>query len=192
MTLVFLALLPTGRAGVFLDVQWLPPDQAVISWPSDPQTYSLQYSTTLSEGGLWQTAIGNPVMSQNRYFVTNKVATAPHFYRLRLNQVGVPFNPNDPAASGYQLVFHDEFDSASTIDLNASGLPGFNWYPQQFFGRPPHLLQVHQSGQRRTDPLRNGRNLFLYARLCGPIRERSRLCGACLGGRRFHPKPILF
>jgi hypothetical protein len=137
MTLVLLALLPAGRAGVLLDVQWLPPDQVVISWSSGPQTYSLQYSTILSEGGLWQTAIGNSVTNQSRCFVTNSVGPAPCFYRLRLHQVGAPFDPNDPAASGYQLVFHDEFNSASTIDLDASGFPGFNWYPQQFFGRPP-------------------------------------------------------
>ena len=137
MTLALLALLPTGRAGVLLDVQWLPPDQVVISWPSGPQAYSLQYSTTLSEGGLWQKAFGNPVTNQSRCFVTNSAAVVPCFYRLCLNQVGAPFDPNNPAASGCQLVFHDEFDSASTIDLNASGLPGFNWYPQQFFGRPP-------------------------------------------------------
>ena len=136
MTLLLLALLRTGRAGMLLNAQWLPPAQVVISWPSGSQTYSLQYSTTLSEGGLWQTATGNPVVSQNRHFVTNSIATAPCFYRLRLSQAGAPFDPNDPAASGFQLVFHDEFDSASTIDLNASGLPGFNWYPQQFWGRP--------------------------------------------------------
>jgi hypothetical protein len=34
LTFLFLALLHTGRAGVLLDVQWLPPNQVVLSWPS--------------------------------------------------------------------------------------------------------------------------------------------------------------
>jgi hypothetical protein len=137
IALALLAPAPGGRAGVVLSIQWLPSEQVVISWPTNSQTYALQYSTNLSEGGLWQTASTNPALSLNRYIVTNDVAAAPRFYRLCLNQAGAAFDPNNPAASGYQLAFHDEFDSASTIDLNASGLPGFNWYRQQFFGRPP-------------------------------------------------------
>ena len=138
---MLLALVPGARAGAMLNIQWQPPEQVVISWPTNSQTYSLQYSTNLSGGGLWQTASTNPALSLSRYVVTDSVAATPRFYRLCLNQPGAAFSPNNPAASGYQLVFHDEFDSASTIDLNATGLPGFNWYRQQFF-QGPRLHQI--------------------------------------------------
>lgn len=44
------------------------------------------------------------------------------------------FNPSNPAASGYSLVFDDEFNSISTVDVNNSGATGFNWYTRNFFG----------------------------------------------------------
>ena len=35
-----------------------------------------------------------------------------------------------------RLAFCDDFDSVATIDARASGEPGFNWYPQNFWGVP--------------------------------------------------------
>jgi len=59
------------------------------------------------------------------------------------NDIG--FNPANPGASGYNLVFDDEFNSASTIDTNNTGAPGFNWYTGQYFGvaaTPPSWYSV--------------------------------------------------
>src|ERR1700720_4049275 len=54
------------------------------------------------------------------------------------------FDPANPAASGYALVFDDEFNSASTIDVNNTKAPGFKWYPGNFFGgaTPASYIQV--------------------------------------------------
>jgi hypothetical protein len=34
------------------------------------------------------------------------------------------------------LIFHDDFNSLDTIDVNNTGLPGFNWYLRRAFGYP--------------------------------------------------------
>ena len=55
------------------------------------------------------------------------------------------FDPNNPAASGYSLVFDDEFKTVATIDINNTQLPGFNWYVQYPFGpevTPPTDINV--------------------------------------------------
>ena len=46
------------------------------------------------------------------------------------------FNPANPAGSGYNLVFDDEFSSLNTIDMQATGNNGYNWYITRFFGYP--------------------------------------------------------
>lgn len=46
------------------------------------------------------------------------------------------FDPEKPFASGYQIVFDDEFTSLSTIDVKDTRQPGFNWYTGHFFGYP--------------------------------------------------------
>lgn len=46
------------------------------------------------------------------------------------------FDPANPAASGYSLVFSDTFTNSSTIDMADTGNAGFHWYRRQFFGYP--------------------------------------------------------
>lgn len=46
------------------------------------------------------------------------------------------FDPNNPGASGYVLSFDDEFDSLSSIDVNATKGPGYKWYVHRWFGYP--------------------------------------------------------
>ncbi len=46
----------------------------------------------------------------------------------------IHFDPANPAASGYTLMFDDEFTSASTVDANHTGATGYNWYVGQYFG----------------------------------------------------------
>jgi hypothetical protein len=49
-----------------------------------------------------------------------------------------PQDPQPPyAAMGVDatyLVFDDEFNDSTTIDTNATGNPGYNWYPQVWYG----------------------------------------------------------
>ena len=46
---------------------------------------------------------------------------------------GAPFDPANPTTAGFGLVFSDDFSvdfltNQQTIDLNATGNAGFNWY----------------------------------------------------------------
>lgn len=47
------------------------------------------------------------------------------------------FNPANPQESGFQSTFVDDFGSAATIDVGATGNPGFKWYTKPFFGGSP-------------------------------------------------------
>jgi len=49
------------------------------------------------------------------------------------NTINKKFNPYNPYLSNYHLVFSDEFDSISTIDINESGEPRFKWFTTPFF-----------------------------------------------------------
>ena len=44
------------------------------------------------------------------------------------------FNANNPAASGYALVYDSDFrvDTIATVDVNDTRAPGFNWYVHKF------------------------------------------------------------
>lgn len=70
-------------------------------------------------------------------FVTSSCANQP---------VSEEFDPNNPFDSGYKLVFGDEFNSSSTIDINRSGAAGFKWYTTPFFVPPssktPSIIKV--------------------------------------------------
>jgi hypothetical protein len=59
-------------------------------------------------------------------------------YRIpdsQLPHLGRPNTERPNIAAGYNtLAFHDEFTSLSTIDVNASGKSGYNWYVQAWFG----------------------------------------------------------
>jgi hypothetical protein len=42
------------------------------------------------------------------------------------------FQPGNPAASGYKIVFEDNFTSLSTISLSPTNAPGFKWYTDNY------------------------------------------------------------
>ncbi len=53
------------------------------------------------------------------------------------------FNAKNPAASGYKLIFHDDFTSPSTIDIHDTRKEGFKWYMGKFhWGDLSSLEQV--------------------------------------------------
>ncbi len=50
------------------------------------------------------------------------------FFFLFSYSAEAAFDPTNPGASGYVLVFDDEFNSIATIDVNDTKAPGYNWY----------------------------------------------------------------
>ena len=66
-----------------LNIQRLPPQQVLISWPAYPSGYFLQRSPSLPGTGLWEADMTIPVLTGNRWFVTNAVEGAARFYRLK-------------------------------------------------------------------------------------------------------------
>lgn len=46
----------------------------------------------------------------------------------------IQFLPANPNASGFNLVFSDEFNSINTIDVNHTGADGYKWYVGQYYG----------------------------------------------------------
>jgi hypothetical protein len=47
------------------------------------------------------------------------------------------FDANNPAASGYRLVFSDDFADTSKFDLANTGAPGYKWYMDRFYWNLP-------------------------------------------------------
>lgn len=47
----------------------------------------------------------------------------------------IHFNPAKPAASGYTLMFDDEFTTAKTVDIDHTGATGYYWYVGQYFSQ---------------------------------------------------------
>jgi len=101
------------------------------------------------------------------------------------------FNASDPASSGYRLAFADEFDSLKTIDLDATGTPGFKWYTKQFFGgktTPSSCLLVHK-GVLTIEGDVNGTGSIETA---APAHNSDGYVGAVFGGGAYFEARIAF
>jgi hypothetical protein len=96
---------------------------------------SLQLANT---SGVWQVQVGSSAPSGATLITFNLVETlagAPPKTTsgLAVNENAVAaFDPSNPGAAGYALVFDDEFSSPNTIDSNNTLATGFNWYVQSF------------------------------------------------------------
>jgi hypothetical protein len=67
---------------------------------------------------------------------------------VQVNNTLKSFNPNDPTASGYTLVFDDEFNSLSTIlttPANDYAPPGYNWYVTDTTLTPPLRIEFNSA-----------------------------------------------
>jgi len=76
----------------------------------------------------------------------------------------VSFDPTDPAASGYRIVFADDFLNSSTIDMADSGAAGFHWYRRWWFqagAQPAGDIVTGAGGLVLTPSLNAGPNLAL-------------------------------
>ncbi len=56
----------------------------LISWTNTPCTYVLQYSYSVTNLNAWTNVSQTPVLSGNRYYVTNPISSGFRAYRLRL------------------------------------------------------------------------------------------------------------
>ena len=55
------------------------------------------------------------------------------------------FNPHHPEASGYHVVFSDDFSSQATLDAADTRAPGFKWYVHPFLGghqKPEAVIRI--------------------------------------------------
>ncbi|HEY3328585.1 MAG TPA: hypothetical protein VGK19_01065 [Capsulimonadaceae bacterium] len=103
--------------------------------------------------------------------------------------VTVPFNANDPASTGYAMTFSDDFNSLDTIDVNASGKPGYKWYTKQFFGgkpSPPESVSVRK-GVLTIDGPHNG-----SIATAGPADSAQGWVGSVFGDGAYFEAAIAF
>jgi hypothetical protein len=101
------------------------------------------------------------------------------------------FNPSNPAASGYALVFDDEFNSPNTIDINNTEAPGYNWYPGNFFGSatPASMIQVANGA---LTLLSSNNNISLGLSTAGPANNADGFVGQAFGGGAYYEARVKF
>jgi hypothetical protein len=58
----------------------------------------------------------------------------------------ITFDPNHPTARGFKLLFSDEFDDSSTIDIKNTQGNGYHWYLHQFYHIPPTTPSMFSVG----------------------------------------------
>jgi hypothetical protein len=141
---------------------WLNAYQIFTCWPNTDYTSSVWYkgtgtltfqilggdgktvikSSMLTSAAGWQKATitwnsGNytKTMIGLDDNVGNGVVYLDDFYTGLTGGQTLAFNANDPSRSAprFNLLFDDEFNSTSTIDVNNTGKGGYDWYLQSFF-----------------------------------------------------------
>jgi|GEM_PF-956862 len=104
------------------------------------------------------------------------------------------FDPNNPAGSGYQLVFYDEFNSPSTIDINGTGNPKFKWFTTPFFARPsskkPSIIKVSNGILTLNSTKTSARNSNIATAM--PINNEQGWLGKVFGGGAYFEARISF
>jgi CARDB len=102
------------------------------------------------------------------------------------------FDPNNPAGSGLNLVWHDEFTSLSTIDCNNTKADGFNWYIDRFdwgvasnfcstYSLGPNGLTINPNGDGGPTLTSVGRCLDSATDKCSPTANSARFVGSAFG-----------
>jgi len=81
-------------------------------------------------------AAGGVTQIVSGYHLQPAAAARPPVQGTTSNCTAAAEAPSVAAEAGFsKLVFCDDFDSLSTIDVKTTGAPGFNWYTRQPFGR---------------------------------------------------------
>ncbi|MGQ0444228.1 MAG: hypothetical protein ACT4O2_03635 [Beijerinckiaceae bacterium] len=106
---------------------------------------------------------------------------------------GSLFDPANPTSAGYSLVFSDDFTNPQTIDLNATGNPGFNWYLTKFFGygtEPASTIAFTQDGLVLTPSSAMGGNWNIAT--AAPATNSQGYVGKAFGGGAYFEAKIKF
>jgi hypothetical protein len=86
----------------------------------------------------------------------NSAAAPPVFHGTTGNCADTVTPPSTAVSAGFtNLAFCDDFDSLSTIDVNSTGAPGYNWYTRLPFDRgrtPQSFYSVSDSFLAVTAP----------------------------------------
>jgi hypothetical protein len=123
-----------------------------------------------------------------------KIAVYPMIvFLLALAEPAFAFDPSNPGASNYVLVFDDEFNSMSTIDTGDTRVPGFNWYLYQPFGaRTKHSNPADLSISdgvvtiTPTGPSKNGSSIMTIAIPQSEVPPKGYVGRAFGGGKGFY------
>ncbi|MGH6844210.1 MAG: hypothetical protein ACRECU_05725 [Methylocella sp.] len=105
----------------------------------------------------------------------------------------VPFDPTNPTSSGFGLVFSDDFTNPQTIDLNATGNAGFNWYLTKFFGygtEPASTIAITPDGLVLTPSSDIGGNYNIAT--AAPATNTHGYVGQAFGGGAYFEAKIKF
>ncbi len=105
------------------------------------------------------------------------------------------FDPNNPARWGYQLVFDDEFDSLTSIDVHRSQSPAFKWYTTPFFVPgsqkfAPSLITIN-NGILTLEGAPNGTGDGMIA-TAAPAKNLQGWVGRVFGGGAYFEAKIAF
>jgi hypothetical protein len=103
-----------------------------------------------------------------------------------------PFDPSNPTSTGFSLVFSDDFTNPQTIDLNATGNAGFNWYRTKFFGygtEPASTIAFTQDGLMLTPMSNTGSYNIATA---APANNAQGYVGNAFGGVAYFEAKIKF
>jgi hypothetical protein len=138
-------------------------------------------------GGIWQVQVGPSAPGAAALITFNLVetladATSRAMSALTVNEnaVSATFDPTNPAASGYALVFDDEFSSPNTVDFNDTRAPGFNWYPGNFNVAPVPASYLDVSGGEFH--LLQGNGISLDVTTVAPSGNADGFVGRAFGG----------
>ncbi|MDD2658580.1 MAG: hypothetical protein PHY54_02725 [Methylococcales bacterium] len=104
------------------------------------------------------------------------------------------FDPNSPTALGYQLVFEDEFNSLTSIDVSGSLSPGFKWYTTPFFAPAskytPSLISINNGILTLESTPGGTRNANIAT--AAPAKNLQGWVGRAFGGGAYFEAKIAF
>ena len=101
------------------------------------------------------------------------------------------FDPSNPSTSGYQIVFDEEFNSVSTIDVKDTRKPGHKWYTSHFFGAPTTPSSAYSATvEFLTLTQHNSYNGSLGT--AGPAKNKQGFVGQAWGGGAYFEASFKF
>ena len=170
------------------------------TWTNSPTGYRYMWTwedcgTDNSRTAITTSPISSDIGHQLCFSVWARNATGEsvrvHAVLTAVVTAAAAFNPANPGASGYSLVFDDEFNSISTIDVNNTGAPGYNWYASSFVAGPTSPGNIQVANGALT--LVQSNNNFSYGiGTAGPANNADGFVGQAFGGGAYYEARIKF